>query len=112
MSCSAPRKLDRFELVFLLTRLGHGKDYYLAACYPTLFVLGGCTIAQWAHRRAAVTGAGMAAFVSLVLSGIALPVLPPPLLVAYITRLDIAPQQRERSIRGTVMPQLFADHLG
>jgi hypothetical protein len=84
----------------------------LVACYPTLFVPGGCTIAQWAHRRAAATGAGMAAFVSLVLSPIALPVLPPPLLVAYITRLGIAPQQQERSFCGTVLLQFFADQLG
>jgi MFS family permease len=99
-------------VVFLLTRLGHGKDYYLAAFYPTLFVLGGYTIAQWAHRKVVMIGAGMAAMVSLLLSPIALPVLPPPLLVAYITRLGIAPQQQERSFRGTVLPQLFADQLG
>jgi 4-amino-4-deoxy-L-arabinose transferase-like glycosyltransferase len=103
-------------VVFVLTRLGHGKDYYLAACYPTLFVLGACTMAEWARtearRRVAVIGAGMAALVSLVLSPIALPVLPPPLLVAYVTRLGIAPQQQERSFRGTVLPQLFADQLG
>ncbi|WP_343611001.1 glycosyltransferase family 39 protein [Novosphingobium sp.] len=103
-------------VVFILTRLGHGKDYYLAACYPTLFVLGGCTIAHWVQtpkqHSVAVIGAGMAAVVSLLLSPIALPVLPPPLLVAYVTRLGIAPQQQERSFRGTVLPQVFADQLG
>jgi hypothetical protein len=60
----------------------------------------------------AVIGAGMAAVVSLLLSPIALPALPPPLLVAYVTRLGIAPQQQERSFRGTVLPQVFADQLG
>ncbi|WP_206244274.1 ArnT family glycosyltransferase [Novosphingobium terrae] len=103
-------------VVFILTRLGHGKDYYLAACYPTLFVLGACAIAQWAgtirRRRVVMAGAGAAVLVSVLLSPIALPVLPPPLLVAYVTRLGIAPQQQERSFRGTVLPQLFADQLG
>jgi len=33
-------------VVLVLTRLGHGKDYYLAACYPTLFVLGAVTIGE------------------------------------------------------------------
>jgi len=56
--------------------------------------------------------AGAAIVVSLAMSPLALPVLPPPLLVAYITRLGIAPQQQERSFRGTVLPQLFADQLG
>lgn len=60
----------------------------------------------------AQAGAGLAILVSLVLSPIALPVLPPPLLADYITRLGIAPQQQERSFRGTVLPQTFADQLG
>lgn len=103
-------------VVFLLTRLGHGKDYYLAACYPTLFVLGACAIGDWAktrlRHRVTMAGAGLAILVTLVMLPICLPVLPPPLLVTYVTRLGIAPQQQERSFRGTVLPQLFADQLG
>lgn len=103
-------------VVLVLTRLGHGKDYYLAACYPTLFVLGAVTIGEWVATRRrqmmAKIWAGAAIVVSLAMSPLALPVLPPPLLVAYITRLGIAPQQQERSFRGTVLPQLFADQLG
>jgi 4-amino-4-deoxy-L-arabinose transferase-like glycosyltransferase len=103
-------------VAFVLTRLGHGKDYYLAACYPTLFVLGGCAIAAWATtphwRGATMAVAGLAVLVSVLMSPIALPVLPPPLLAVYVTRLGIAPQQQERSFCGTVLPQLFADQLG
>ena len=46
------------------------------------------------------------------MSPLALPVLPVPLLKGYIDRFPVEPQQQEKSFRGTVLPQVFADQLG
>lgn len=103
-------------VVFIIVRLGHGKDYYLAPLYPMLFAIGAAAVAPWFRRRAAAVAAGTLAAAALVFMAVALPmtlpILSPPALVAYVTRLGIAPQQQERSFAGTVLPQVFADQLG
>ena len=103
-------------VVFAIVRLGHGKDYYLAPLYPTLFVAGAVVLVPAIRSTAARAIAGItiaaALAVSAVASPIALPILSPPALAAYMTRLSIAPQQQERSFKGTVLPQVFADQLG
>ena len=103
-------------VVFVIVRLGHGKDYYLAPLYPTLFVIGAVALAPLVHRARGriVTGIGVAvAFAfSAVAAPMALPILAPAALVAYMTRIGIAPQQQERSFAGRILPQAFADQLG
>ena len=103
-------------VVFVIVRLGHGKDYYLAPLYPTLFVIGAVAIAPLVRGACGivVTGIGSAAAFafSAVAAPMALPILPPATLAAYMTRLGVAPQQQERSFAGTVLPQAFADQLG
>ena len=39
-------------------------------------------------------------------------ILSPPALAAHIERIGFAPQQQEKSFKGTELPQLFADQLG
>ena len=103
-------------VVFAIVRLGHGKDYYLAPLYPSLFALGAVALAPLARRTAGKVAAGVAIAAALVFAVVAaplaLPILSPPTLIAYMTRLGVAPQQQERSFKGTVLPQSFADQLG
>lgn len=102
--------------VVVIVRMGHGKDYYLAPLYPTLFVIGAVALARfWRHVRGktfAIAVAAIAVVISAIAVPLALPVLSPPALVAYMARLGIAPQQQERSFKGTALPQVFADQLG
>jgi len=102
--------------VFAIVRLGHGKDYYLAPLYPSLFVIGAVALAPRVRGVAgrAVAGVLVTAAIafSVVAAPLALPILSPGALVAYMSRIGIAPQQQERSFTGTVLPQVFADQLG
>jgi hypothetical protein len=63
---------------------------------------------------AAVANVGVMAAVALsaVAAPVALPLLSPPVLEAYMHRLRIAPQQQQRSFKGTKLPQVMADQLG
>lgn len=103
-------------VVFAIVRLGHGKDYYLAPLYPTLFVIGAAALAPLVRGPAARAAAGVLALAATAFSALAapmaLPLLSPPVLAAYLARLGVAPQQQEKSFRGTALPQLFADQLG
>lgn len=102
--------------VFVIVRAGHGKDYYLAPLYPTLFVIGAAALSPLLRGSLGRALAGVlvtagVAF-SAVAAPIALPILRPERLAAYMQRIGIAPQQQERNFKGTVLPQVFADQLG
>ena len=103
-------------VVFLLVRVGHGKDYYLAPIYPTFLAIGAVTLAPLADRtwKKALTAIGVTAACafSAVAAPMVLPILSPPALQAYMRTVGIAPQQQERSFAGTALPQIFADQLG
>jgi 4-amino-4-deoxy-L-arabinose transferase-like glycosyltransferase len=103
-------------VVVVIVRLGHGKDYYLAPLYPSLFAIGAVALAPLAGKipgkAVALVGATAALAFSALAAPMALPILSPPLLEAYIARLGIAPQQQERSFKGTALPQVMADQLG
>jgi hypothetical protein len=103
-------------VVFVIVRVGHGKDYYLSPLYPTLFVIGAVALAPLARRTSGKVVAGIGGTVAVVFSmlaaPIALPILPPAMIEAYMHSLGLAPQQQERSFRGTILPQEFADQLG
>ncbi len=103
-------------MVVVIVRVGHGKDYYLSPLYPTLFTIGAAAIAPWMRTRMGriVGPIALAAGVSIsaIAAPMALPILAPPMLEAYLQRLGIAPQQQERSFKGTVLPQVMADQLG
>ncbi|HEX7799030.1 MAG TPA: glycosyltransferase family 39 protein, partial [Asticcacaulis sp.] len=105
-----------FTTCFLLILLTHGKDYYIAAAYPVMFVIGAVAWAHWmkavkARAALAVWLAPAAAF-SAAAAPLALPVLSVPALRAYMQRLPVKPQQQEKSFKGTLLPQVFADQLG
>jgi len=96
-----------------LTIATHGKDYYLAAAYPTVFVLGAVFwegVVRAAAPRAAYLAVAVA--LSLVVAPIALPVLPPATLAVYQRALHLAPQAQEKAAASAVLPQMFSDELG
>ncbi|WP_295631604.1 glycosyltransferase family 39 protein [Novosphingobium sp.] len=103
-------------VVLVIVRLGHGKDYYMAPCYPVLFVLGAVTLAPLVTTVARKLVAGLVAVaaiaVSAVIAPITLPLLSPFGLAHYMTRIGFTPQAQERSFAGTSLPQVFADQLG
>lgn len=103
-------------VVLVIVRLGHGKDYYLAPLYPTLFAIGAAALAPLLTTRLRRLAAGAvtvaAVTIALVVLPIALPLLSPFTLADYMRTIGFAPQQQERSFAGTALPQVFADQLG
>jgi hypothetical protein len=103
-------------VVFVIVRVGHGKDYYLSPLYPMLFVIGAVALAPLARgvpgKVAAGLGVAAAVAFSALAAPMALPILSPPALEAYMHRIGVVPQQQERSFKGTALPQEFADQLG
>lgn len=105
-----------FAVCVVLVMVTHGKDYYLAACYPVLFVIGAVAIAHGvrsAAGRIALAGWAVAAVAfSAWIAPLALPVLPVPQLKTYVAHFPLKPQQQEKGFAGTLLPQVFADQLG
>jgi MFS family permease len=105
-----------FIVCAALVMLTHGKDYYLASAYPVMFITGAVAIALGARAaaaRVALSGwAAAAVAISGLASPLALPVLPVPALKAFVRHFPLKPQQQEKSFKGTLLPQVFADQLG
>ncbi len=99
-----------------LVILTHGKDYYLAATYPVMFIIGAVAITHWISSivgRAVLIGWATAAVAfSAWISPFALPVLAVPRLKSFVATFPLAPQKQEKSFQGTLLPQVFADQLG
>lgn len=105
-----------FVVFVALVLLSHGKDYYLAACYPALFTLGAVSIAHWVRPlagRIALAGWAVAtvALTSLI-APLALPILPVAELKTFVAQSPFKIQQQEKGFHGTALPQVFADQLG
>ncbi len=97
--------------IFLLT---HGKAYYLAAFYPTLFAAGAVAFERWfPYRALRWAAAGVFIVGGLLAAPLALPILPPDQLVAYSRALGLAPSvtAMERGAQSP-LPQYFADMFG
>ena len=105
-----------FVVFIALVLLTHGKDYYLAACYPALFVIGAVAIGHWVKPVAGKVALGGWAVAAIAFSAwiapLALPVLPVPQLKTFIAHFPLRPQQQEKSFKGTLLPQVFADQMG
>ena len=103
-------------VVLVIVRVGHGKDYYMAPCFPALFVIGAVTLAPLvtttARKVAAWLVVASAVTISAVIAPMTLPLLSPFALISYMARIGFAPQAQERSFAGTELPQVFADQLG
>ena len=92
----------------------HGKAYYLAALYPTLFAAGAVAFEAWFAQRLWRAIVVLVVIVSgLVTLPIVLPILPPDDVVRYSRALGLAPS-RTAAERGaqSVLPQYLADMFG
>lgn len=98
------------EMMFL-----HGKMYYLAPVYPTMFAAGGVWIERatkgglWSWAKPAL------AMAMIIVSGIYLPTILPilsvPNFLAYEHKMGIEQQKFEHARLGP-LPQLYADMFG
>lgn len=102
-----------FVAIYTIMIALHGKDYYLAAAYPTAFAIGAVAL-EHAIGNAALRTAWIALGIalSLALAPMALPILSPPTLIAYERTLHLKPQAAEKVGEGVLLPQEFADMLG
>lgn len=115
---SAAPELRVFPIAYLVMAAifvaSHGKAYYLAALYPTLFAAGAVAFETWFARRALrAIVIGVAIVGGLVTLPMVLPILPPDDLVRYSRALRLAPS-RTATEHGaqSVLPQYFADMFG
>jgi 4-amino-4-deoxy-L-arabinose transferase-like glycosyltransferase len=91
----------------------HGKDYYLTPAYPPLFALGAIAIERLirnAYVRAVYLGAALV--LSAAIAPLALPILSPPVLLAYERAIHLTANAQERADVGNAMPSLYSDMLG
>ena len=90
---------------------GGGKDYYLYPAYPTMFAVGA---AACSDLRQGFTWAWFAATaaVALIFAPVALPLLDPPHLAAYLDATNLRPPPDEAAAIGAPLTQVFSDEQG
>jgi hypothetical protein len=92
----------------------HGKHYYLAPAYPMLFAAGGVAAERlFSAQLQWLKPVLLAAIIALaaLLAPIALPILRPEKLVAYMKAIHFEPPRTETS-HTAALPQHFADQFG
>jgi Dolichyl-phosphate-mannose-protein mannosyltransferase len=100
-----------FLVTVILILLTHGKSYYLAGAYPTIFALGAaaCTnlprllIALWAVLSAAN---------GVLALPLVLPVMSPARLKVMMDHMSFRPRPVERAGLGAPLMQIFSDEFG
>jgi hypothetical protein len=105
------------SIAYLITAVaivaGHGKDYYLAPAYPSLFAAGAVAGERIVRSAAARAGyLALATALSAVIAPLTLPILAPASLIAYVKTLHLSVQQQERNDQGDLLPAWMADMLG
>ena len=92
---------------------GRGKDYYLAPAYPPLLAIGSVAIERLVRdARVRVAYMAVAVAVALIVAPLALPILPPDVLVSYQSSTHLRATKQERGDAGDLLPPTFADMLG
>jgi len=92
----------------------HGKSYYLAPAYPMLFAAGGVAMERFFANRLKWCKAGLLVLVlatGALLTPLAVPILPPGKLVAYMQTIGLQLPRTETS-HTAPLPQIFADQFG
>lgn len=89
----------------------HGKDYYMAPAYPAMFAIGAVACAGIPRWLQAIWFSIAIAMTVIVLP-VALPILSPPTLEAYLNRHHLRPSPNEREAVGAPLTQVFSDELG
>lgn len=102
-----------FVITAAATIAGGGKDYYLAPAYAPLFAIGAVALERWSSRPALrVVHAALLVLVGAMFAPLALPILDPPVLIAYEQALHVVPQAQEKIDQGSVLPPTFGDMFG
>jgi hypothetical protein len=102
-----------FAIAALAVIAEHGKDYYLAGAYPSLFAVGAVAFARLVRATfARVAYVAVAAGVALIGAPLALPVLAPEALLSYEHAMHLVPDTQEHGDRADGLPPTFADMLG
>jgi 4-amino-4-deoxy-L-arabinose transferase-like glycosyltransferase len=92
----------------------HGKSYYLAPAYPMLFAAGSVAIERAFANRLKWFKPALLVLVlatGALLAPLALPILPPGKLVAYMRAIGLQLPRTETS-HTAPLPQIFADQFG
>jgi hypothetical protein len=102
-----------FVITILIFMITHGKDYYTAAAYVTLFAAGGVITERLISGRAVLKPA---CFIWLALGVVpllplVLPVLPIETFLRYQSHLPFEVPKTERSFVGETLPQYYADEF-
>lgn len=112
------RRYRALGIVYILALIEfivlHGKVYYLAPAYPMLFAAGGIAVERLFRTRWSWLKPAMATLMILpaaILAPIALPILAPEKLVAYMQAIHFQPPRTETS-HTAALPQYFADQFG
>jgi hypothetical protein len=92
----------------------HGKSYYLAPAYPMLFAAGGVAVERLFVDRLKWCKPVLLAIIlaaGTLLAPLAVPILPPAKLVAYMRAIGMQLPRTETS-HTAKLPQIFADQFG
>jgi hypothetical protein len=112
------RRYRALGIIYLITLAEfivlHGKSYYLAPAYPMLFAAGGVAVERvFASRLKWIKPVllGVILVTGALFAPLALPILPPEKLVAYMRAIHLQPPRTETS-HTAALPQVFADQFG
>jgi hypothetical protein len=103
-----------YFVLLAIVIVANGKAYYVTPIYPSLFAAGGVAWEAWL-RRLATRWVAVAVVVipGLFVLPIALPILPPDALVAYMQTIGFSPRATQtESMKLSALPQYFADMFG
>jgi hypothetical protein len=89
----------------------HGKSYYVAGAYPSLFALGAAACSSLARPAVALLSALAIANAALSLPLVS-PVLEPNALADYLARAPVRPRPVETAGIGAPLTQVFSDEFG
>ncbi len=100
-----------FVVTALLILITHGKSYYMAGAYPTMFALGAAACTMLPRVLVAVWAVAIAANGALALP-LVLPVLPPERLKHMMDNMSFRPPPVEAAGIGAPLMQMLSDEFG
>jgi hypothetical protein len=112
------RRYQALGIIYLVTLAEfivlHGKSYYLAPAYPMLLAAGGVAterifVARLKWLKPVLLGAILVT--GALFAPLAVPILPPAKLIAYMQAIRLQPPRTETS-HTAALPQVFADQFG
>ena len=100
-----------FVAATCIVYIGGGKDYYLYPVYPTMFAVG-AAVCRDLRPGLAWAWFAAAAVVALIFAPVALPLVDPPHLGAYLNATNLRPPPDEAAAVGAPLTQVFSDEQG